>query len=351
MARRTKTLTTPDWLKVEQEEQRHEAASGKPKPLNLQDNVESSQKEGSATSKEEILSEEEIELRYLRRRVEEMKSSPYPLSPSTLEDLFRPTGAERLRLCNSPLEQYGFIFNLDVMCPTSSADQEAWKKIAEIGDYEIDEEEAFRGSRSSNPIDVMVGKVLGEREPVEARKLGMGFFEERNRVVSSEEYLENLEVEDGCLKWMAGLRDAGCMMACYSRLPRYIVDEIMGKMGIETEAVVTPEDGWDTLDQVVLGGSMELMKQPSKCLVFDESPSAAIRTHEAGMKFVGLLGTYPRYELGVADKTIGDFDELKMRDIRGVFGEEQGYELELEVDDGMGGAGGSRRNRNDMRWE
>lgn len=249
------------------------------------------------------------------------------------------------------MQQYGFIFNFDVILQTGSADLEAWAKVAASGDYLVDEEEAVRGSRESSPLEVCVGKVLGEREPVEARKLGMGFFEERNSLVLKEEYLEGLQVEDSCKKWMSNLVDSNCKIGCYSRLPRHIVDELISRTGLRPDALVTPDDGWDTLDQVVLGTSMGLMKQPSKCVVFDESPIAAIKTHEAGMKFIGLLGTYPRYELGVADKTIGDWEEMKMRDIRGVFGEEFELELEREVDDGLGGGGGGVRNRNNMRWD
>ncbi|GMI25834.1 hypothetical protein TrRE_jg7020, partial [Triparma retinervis] len=238
------------------------------------------------------------------------------------------------------MQQFGFIFNLDMIVPTSSADLSAWSAIADSGSYTVDLDEAHRGSRMSEPLEVCVGRVLGEREPALARRLGMTFFEERNRLVMDPAFLAGVQAAEGAGSWMSRLAQEGCPIACYSRLPRPVAAPLVKIAGVRTDLLVTPDDGWDTLEQVVLGGAMGIMRQPSKCLVFDESPRAAVKAHEAGMKFVGVLGTYPRYELGVADKTIAEWGEMKIRDVRGVFGEETELELEREVEDGMGGGGG-----------
>ena len=101
------------------------------------------------------------------------------------------------------MQQYGFIFNLDSILDTREADRRAWEEITQGTDYDIDEEEVTLGSRSSGSLDGWVGRVLGEREPGEARRLGMGFFEARNRALGEEGLLDGLGVDEEFIKLMS----------------------------------------------------------------------------------------------------------------------------------------------------
>jgi hypothetical protein len=91
---KTKTLPTPDWLKNEKE---RSLSSSSTIPASV-DLAPPQQQQQQGEKREELLTEEEHELRYLLRRCEDMKNDPYPLSVDTLEDMFRPSGAERLKV-------------------------------------------------------------------------------------------------------------------------------------------------------------------------------------------------------------------------------------------------------------
>jgi beta-phosphoglucomutase-like phosphatase (HAD superfamily) len=71
----------------------------------------------------------------------------------------------------------------------------------------------------------------------------------------------------------------------------------------------------------LLGGALRVEKHPEKCVVFDNTPSAAGTAHEVLMKCVSFVDPYPKYELSAADWTIGQLVDMELNQIRNLFSE------------------------------
>ena len=85
--------------------------------------------------------------------------------------------------------------------------------------------------------------------------------------------------------------------------------------------LVCSDTGFNRLEQLYLGASLQLERPPQKCAIFDTSPAAMMAAHEADMRAVAVLtgGMHKPYELGVADMKVDDLGQLSMMNLRGLF--------------------------------
>lgn len=69
----------------------------------------------------------------------------------------------------------------------------------------------------------------------------------------------------------------------------------------------------------LLGAALRVEKHPDRCVVFDNTPSAAEVAHDVFMKCVSFVNHYPKYELLAADWTVGEYRNLDLSSIRTLF--------------------------------
>jgi len=183
----------------------------------------------------------------------------------------------------------------------------------------------------------------------------MRFFEIRESLLSTTSWSTTCSPTG--LDWVRKINAEGCVLSGWSRLGKRWTDKYLDESGlaefIPSARVVTPEDGYETPSQTLLGCSLLTRIQPKKSIVFDATPSGVLEAHEAGMKCVAIGGgEWKMWEMKVADLVVGDFEELYINNIQRMFlsdDDEPEFqtELEPEVEDG----GGGRKNRNARRWD
>ena len=84
---------------------------------------------------------------------------------------------------------------------------------------------------------------------------------------------------------------------------------------------VTSSNSYGRETDQLLGAALRVERRPDHCVVFDSSPNSALAAHDVEMRSVGVIGSFPRYELLAADSTASSFDELTAMNIRRLFGE------------------------------
>lgn len=163
-----------------------------------------------------------------------------------------------------------------------------------------------------------------EKIEAERERLGLDQFEGQPNGVQEEE--KPLVVAmPGAYQWIASLREYEMQCGVISHLNKDQVaallkftklDELLGP-----DVCVSANNGYKTDSQQMLGAALRLERKPDHCVVFDSSPYASVAAHEHDMRSVGLIGSYPRYELLSADTTASGFQELTAFNIRRLFGE------------------------------
>jgi len=110
-----------------------------------------------------------------------------------------------------------------------------------------------------------------------------------------------------------------------SHLGRSQLDAILDVTGLTSyfppDMRVSLDERYSDERSELLGAALRLEKHPEKCVVFDNTPSAAETSHEVLMKCVSIVNQYPKYELSAADWTIGDVRDLDLSSIRTLFSE------------------------------
>ncbi|CDF41145.1 unnamed protein product [Chondrus crispus] len=148
----------------------------------------------------------------------------------------------------------------------------------------------------------------------------------------------------GIEKWLEMLERYGmpCIL-CASGQTKERVRGIVGKLGLgkyfSSKDMVSSEDEFDSLEQMLLVGSLKSSRPPGKCVVFTDKPNGITAGHEVSAKVVGLIGAHPAYEMKTADQLVAGYDELVVYNMRRLFSEE-GMEMmdaqtQLEFDRGM----------------
>ncbi|KAK8928445.1 hypothetical protein KSP39_PZI017818 [Platanthera zijinensis] len=225
---------------------------------------------------------------------------------------------QRVRHAMKPDEAFGLIFSWDnVVANTRHLKLDAWRQLASEEGREIPTAGHVHRIIVNTAADYVLQKVLcWEKEENVLEKL-------KSRL--SQLYYQNLLKLDtpveGLREWLEALYTAGTPCAIVSCLDRKIMLEALEKMGISKyfQAVVSEEDGMESMAHGFLAAAVKLDRKPSKCVVFEDDPRGITAAHNCTMMAVAMIGAHPAYELEQADLAVASYNELSVINLRRLF--------------------------------
>lgn len=225
---------------------------------------------------------------------------------------------KRIRYAMKPDEAYGLIFSWDnVVADTRSLKLNAWKQLASEEGKEIPEDSDMQRLMLYAGADHVLRKLLlWETSESELDRL-------KSRL--SQLYYDNLlklrKPVEGLEEWLDAVSTSRIPCAVVSSLDRKNMVEALEGMGIKKyfQAIVTEEDGMESMAHRLLSAAMKLDRKPSKCVVFEDDPRGVTAAHNCTMMAVALIGAYPAYDLEQADLAVGSFNELSVINLRRLF--------------------------------
>ncbi|CAN0919887.1 5-amino-6-(5-phospho-D-ribitylamino)uracil phosphatase, chloroplastic [Linum grandiflorum] len=93
------------------------------------------------------------------------------------------------------------------------------------------------------------------------------------------------------------------------------------RMGLKKyfQAIVSKEDGMESIAHRFLSAAVKLDRKPSKCVVFEDDPRGVTAAHNCTMMAVALIGVHPAYELVQADLAVVIYNELLVINLRRLY--------------------------------
>ncbi|XP_078436381.1 haloacid dehalogenase-like hydrolase (HAD) superfamily protein isoform X2 [Wolffia australiana] len=225
---------------------------------------------------------------------------------------------QRIRHAMKPDETYGLIFSWDnVVANTSSLKLSAWEQLAVEEGINIPQNGQIQRSMLHMAAEDVLRKVLFWGD-------GAGDVDRlKSRLVQI--YYDNLlklsRPVEGLREWLDALYTAGAPCAVVSCLDRRSMMEALERMDLRKyfQAVVSEEDGMESIAHRFLSAAVKLDRKPAKCIVFEDDPRGIAAAHNCTMMAVGLIGPHRAYELVQADLTVGGFSELSVINVRRLF--------------------------------
>ncbi|XP_073016094.1 5-amino-6-(5-phospho-D-ribitylamino)uracil phosphatase, chloroplastic [Primulina eburnea] len=243
---------------------------------------------------------------------------PLKVDVDFLNDRMQEGFLQRIRYAMKPDEAYGLIFSWDnVVANTRALKLDAWEKLASEEGKEIPRDDSVQRVLHYAGADHVLRKVLlwGVAEPdLDRLKLRL-----------SELYYHNLvelsEPMEGLKEWLDAIATSRIPCAVVSSLDRKNMVEALERMGLKKffQAIVSEEDGMESIAHRFLSAAVKLDRKPSKCVVFEDDPRGVTAAHNCTMMAVALIGAHPAYDLGQADLTVASFHELSVINLRRLF--------------------------------
>ncbi|KAH0881149.1 hypothetical protein HID58_068543 [Brassica napus] len=210
---------------------------------------------------------------------------------------------QRIRYAMKPDEAYGLIFSWDnVVADTRSLKLDAWKQLAAEEGKEIAEENDIQRLMLYAGADHVLSKVLfweKTQSKIDTLKLKL-----------SEIYYDNLlrltEPKEGLKDWLDAVTNARIPCAVVSNLDRKNMMNALERMGLQNyfQAVVSEEDGMESIAHRFLSAAVKLDRKPSKCVVFEDDPRGITAAHNCTMMAIGLIGsTFMEHEKQIIEKS------------------------------------------------
>ena len=180
------------------------------------------------------------------------------------------------------------------------------------------------GWTTDNEASWWIMETFKEKIQVERERLGLDKVKDINEKEAPEEK-PPVVIVPGALEWVKSLREYEMQCGVISHLDKDQVAVLLKYAKLDKlfspEVCVSSSNGYKSDSQQMLGAALRLERRPDHCVVFDSSPHASLAAHELDMRSVGLIGSYPRYELLTADTATAGFQELTAFNIRRLFGE------------------------------
>lgn len=225
---------------------------------------------------------------------------------------------QRIRYAMKPDEAYGLIFSWDnVVADTRTLKLDAWKQLAAEEGKEILEEDNIQRLMLHAGADHVLRKVLfWETSQSEIDRL-------KHRL--SHIYYDNLvrltKPTEGLKDWLDAVSTARIPCAVVSNLDRRNMIDALERMGLQKyfQALVSEEDGMESIAHRFLSAAVKLDRKPSKCVVFEDDPRGITAAHNCTMMAVALIGAHRAYDLVQADLAVGNFNELSVINLRRLF--------------------------------
>ncbi|XP_075502607.1 5-amino-6-(5-phospho-D-ribitylamino)uracil phosphatase, chloroplastic-like isoform X4 [Primulina tabacum] len=193
----------------------------------------------------------------------------------------------------------------------------AWEKLASEEGKEIPRDDSVQRVLHYAGADHVLRKVL---------LWGMAEADlDRLKLRLSELYYHKLvelsEPIEGIKEWLDAIVTSRIPCAVVSSLDRKNMVEALERMGLKKffQAIVSEEDGMDSIAHRFLSAAVKLDRKPSKCVVFEDDPRGITAAHNCTMMAVALIGAHPAYDLGQADLAVASFNELSVINLRRLF--------------------------------
>ncbi|KAF3790330.1 Phosphorylated carbohydrates phosphatase [Nymphaea thermarum] len=254
---------------------------------------------------------------------------PLKVDVDFLNDRMQESALQRIRYAMKPDEAFGLIFTWDnVLADTRALKLDAWYQLGLEEGKHIPEDNNIRRSLTYAGADHVLTKVLHWVDGDEQL--------ERLKLRLSELYFENLQnlkaPMEGVKEWLDALYTVGIPCAVTSRLDRTTLIAALKRMGLQKyfQAMVTEEDGMDSIAHRFLSAAVKLDRKPSKCVVFEDDPRGITAAHNCTMMAVALIGARPAYELVQADLAVASFSELSIINLRRLFAHKGSAFMDLQ---------------------
>ncbi|KAL2227351.1 uncharacterized protein LOC105160811 [Sesamum indicum] len=254
---------------------------------------------------------------------------PLKVDVDFLNDRMQEGFLQRIRYAMKPDEAYGLIFSWDnVVADTRGLKLHAWGQLASEEGKEIPGDDNVQRFLLYAGADHVLRKVLlwGKAE------------DDIDRLKSrlSQLYYENLlklsEPVEGVNEWLDAVATSRIPCAVVSSLDRKSMVDTLEQMGLKKyfQAIVSEEDGMDSIAHRFLSAAVKLDRKPSKCVVFEDDPRGITAAHNCTMMAVALIGAHPAYDLGQADLAVGSFNELSVINLRRLFAHKGSTFMDLQ---------------------
>ncbi|KAL5799761.1 hypothetical protein ACOSQ3_032856 [Xanthoceras sorbifolium] len=243
---------------------------------------------------------------------------PLKVDVDFLNDRLQEGFLKRIRYAMKPDEAYGLIFSWDnVVADTRTLKLNAWQQLASEEGKEVPEDGDVQRMMLNAGADHVLHKVLlWGKEESELDRLKSRFLQL---------YYDNLvrvtQPNEGLQEWLDAVSTARIPCAVVSSLDRRNMVEALERMGLSKyfQAIVSEEDGMESIAHRFLSAAVKLDRKPSKCVVFEDDPRAITAAHNCTMMAVALIGAHPAYNLVQADLAVASFNELSVINLRRLF--------------------------------
>ncbi|XP_042485265.1 5-amino-6-(5-phospho-D-ribitylamino)uracil phosphatase, chloroplastic-like [Macadamia integrifolia] len=257
---------------------------------------------------------------------------PLKVDVDFLNDRLQEGFLQRIRYAMKPDEAFGLIFSWDnVVTDTRALKLDTWKQLAfEEGmlDTDIPEDSDVQKSLLYAGAEHILLKVLHWERAKSAL--------DRLKLRLSELYHENLlnvsKPIDGLEEWLDAVSTACTPCAVVSYLDRRVLVEALEQMNLKKyfQAIVSKEDGMESIAHRFLSAAVKLDRKPSNCVVFEDDPRGITAAHNCTMMAVALIGSHPAYELVQADLAVASFSELSVINLRRLFAHKGSTFMDLQ---------------------
>ncbi|XP_010558056.1 PREDICTED: uncharacterized protein LOC104826835 [Tarenaya hassleriana] len=225
---------------------------------------------------------------------------------------------QRIRYAMKPDEAYGLIFSWDnVVADTRNLKLDAWKQLAAEEGKEILEEDNIQRLMLHAGADHVLRKVLFW----ETSKDEIDRLKHRLSQIYYDSLVKLTKPAEGLKDWLDAVSTARIPCAVVSNLDRKSMIDALERMGLQKyfQALVSEEDGMESIAHRFLSAAVKLDRKPSKCVVFEDDPRGITAAHNCTMMAVALIGSHPAYDLVQADLAVGNFNELSVINLRRLF--------------------------------
>ncbi|KAJ1394130.1 Phosphoglycolate phosphatase-like, domain 2 [Sesbania bispinosa] len=254
---------------------------------------------------------------------------PLKVDVDYLNDKLQDGFLQRIRYAMKPDEAYGLIFSWDnVVADTLALKRKAWKQLASEEGKDIPEDgDSERLMLYAAADHVLHKHFLSDKAENELDRLKLRF---------SQLYYDNLlrleRPMEGLKDWLEAVYTARIPCAVVSSLDRRNMVESLDRMGLNKyfQAIVTEEDGMESIAHRFLSAAVKLDRKPSKCVVFEDDPRGVTAAHNCTMMAVALIGAHPAYDLRQADLAVANFGELSVINLRRLFADKGSTFMDLQ---------------------
>ncbi|CAL5202978.1 unnamed protein product [Lathyrus oleraceus] len=243
---------------------------------------------------------------------------PLKVDVDYLNDNLQEGILQRIRYAVKPDEAYGLIFCWDnVVADTRALKRKTWEQLAFEEGKDIPKASEIERLMLRTGVDHVLNRYfLSDKEENELDRLKLRFSQIfYDNLLKLERPMEGLE------DWLEAVYNARIPCAVVSSLDRKNVVEALERMGLNKyfQAIVTEEDGMESMAHRFLSAAVKLDRKPSKCVVFEDDPRGVTAAHNCTMMAVALIGGYPAYDLGQADLAVANFSDLSVINLRRLF--------------------------------